>query len=198
VVTALILLLTLSYSTLKAIHLAKRSNPLINESKNPSFFDISETLNLYDINFRLAFSFRNYNTKELIDDPKYVKWIVRKRGIRNGDKFEELLPYHKCTDADFDKFYPVSQNSKDELKVTRTDPKKGLFCLDEWTDDLFVGGDEAGKDYQIVEMIMAPCNYVNREFNKTATEDTIAKDCIADLNAQMEYMGPLEMLLYAN
>ena len=102
VVTALILLLTLGYSILKAIQLTSRSNPSINVSTIPSYFDVTETVNLNEINFRLAFSYRSYNSKELVDDPRYVRWIVRMRGRRDGKDYEELLPYHKCTDIDFE------------------------------------------------------------------------------------------------
>ena len=45
---------------------------------------------------------------------------------------------------------------------------------------------------------MVPCNYINIEFNKTATNDTIAKECIPDLKAQIKYLGPLELVLYTN
>ena len=58
-----------------------------------------------------------------------------------------MIPYHKCTDADFEGFYPISKNSKAEVSLIRSDPKKNIFCLDKWTDDLFVGGDEAGLNY---------------------------------------------------
>ena len=100
--TSLILLLTLAYAILKAIVLTSRTNPSINISTIPSFFEINKTINLNDVNFRLGFSFRSYNTKELVDDSRYVKWIVRMRGKRNGVDFEDMLPYHKCTDADFE------------------------------------------------------------------------------------------------
>ena len=83
----------------------------------------------------------------MIDDPHYVKWIVRLRGIRDGVGFEKILPYHKCTDADYAKFYPVAKKSKGELSAIKADPKKSLFCLDEWTEHFFVGGDDTGKDY---------------------------------------------------
>ena len=77
----------------------------------------------------------------LLDDPRYVKVIVRKTGIRNGTEFEKIFPYHKCTEADYAGFHPPAKRSKESLREVREDPKKSLFCLDKWTDDLFVGGD---------------------------------------------------------
>ena len=47
-------------------------------------------------------------------------------------------------------------------------------------------------------MIIAPCNYIHLEVNKTATKDTITEGCIANLTAQEEYLGLLELVLYVN
>ena len=44
---------------------------------------------------------------ELKDDPKYVKWIFRMYGMRDGVYFQRVLDYHICTDADYDEFYPT-------------------------------------------------------------------------------------------
>ena len=82
--------------------------------------------------------------------------------MRDGTEFEKMLPYHKCTDEDFSLFYPVAKKSEGEIKVIRADPKKNLFCLDKWTDDLFVGGDETGENYQTLEVLMVPCNYIHK------------------------------------
>ena len=115
IITVAVLTLTLSYAILKAIHLVARKNPTINNYMIQSHFDALETVNLNEIGFKVAFSFRNLFTAELIDDSRYVKWIVRKNGYRNGTAFEELLPYHKCTDADYAGFYPPAKNSQKSL-----------------------------------------------------------------------------------
>ena len=62
------------------------------------------------------------------------------------------------------------------------------------SDDLFVGGDEAGGNYQTLEVLMVPCNYIHT----SGPAVNIPKECIADLDKQIEYMGPLEMVLYVN
>ena len=88
-----------------------------------------------------------------------------------------MLPFHKCTDSDFAGFHPPAKKSQEALKEIREDPKKSLFCLDEWTDDLIIGGEEDNTEWSALEMILAPCNYIHREYNETATNDTIVKDC---------------------
>ena len=80
---------------------------------------MSETVNLNEIGFRFAFSFRNYKSHELIDDSRYVKWIIRKTGKQNGTSFEEILPHHKCTDADYAGFYPPAKRHVEALNEIR-------------------------------------------------------------------------------
>ena len=173
VIIVVILSLTLAYAILKGIHLLHRTNPTINTYSIPSHFDISRTVNLSNIGFRVAFSFRGSKSHLLLDDPHYVKWIVRRTGMRNGTSFEETLPYHKCTEADFAGFRLPAKRSQDALKEIREDPKKSLFCLDEWTENLSIGGDEETADWSTVEMTMAPCNYIRGFYDQTLPKDTV-------------------------
>ena len=131
VITLLIITLTLAYAILKAVHLLQRKNPTINQYPIPHHFDVSETVDLNKIGFKVAFSFRESKSHVLLNDPHYVKWIVRRTGMRSGTSFEETLPYHKCTEADFDGFDPPSKRSHEAIKEIREDPNKSLFCLDD-------------------------------------------------------------------
>ena len=65
-------------------------------------------VNLKQRNFRMAVNVEDYHKPyELKDDPKYVKWIFRMYGMRDGVYFQRVLDYHICTDADYDEFYPT-------------------------------------------------------------------------------------------
>ena len=57
--------------------------------------------------FRIAFSFEGYLDEVLKVDPRYVKWIFRIWGAKNNEKYERILPYHKCTPEDYAEFYPI-------------------------------------------------------------------------------------------
>jgi hypothetical protein len=72
-------------------------------------------VDMKDINFRAAFSVENYFDRRMIDDPRYVKTLMRLIGTRGGEKYEKILPHHKCTEADYAEFYPVDTNSVDQL-----------------------------------------------------------------------------------
>ena len=180
VITVLILSLTLAYAVLKGIHLLKRTNPTINKYSIPSYFGVSETVNLSKIDFRVAFSFRGSKSHLLLDDPRYVKWIVRRTGMRNGTQFEETLPYHKCTDADFARFRQPAKRSRDSLKEIREDPNKSLYCLDEWSKNMYIGGDKETANWSTIEISLAPCNYIRGFYDKTVKKDKVSKDCIPD------------------
>jgi len=102
------------------------------------------------------------------------------RGKRNGQNFEKMLPFHKCTDADYIGFYPPAVLSNNILKEVRSDPKKSLLCLDEWTDDLFIGGDRRITEWSTIEIMLNPCNYIHSYFEETNTKDFILEECIPE------------------
>ena len=143
----------------------------------------------------MAFGVDGYLDGELKDDPRYVKYFVRVVGKSEGKEYDKVLPYHRCTDKDWVKFSPISSKSKESMQVRKTDPKKGLFCID-WTDDLFVSGEENNLEYQRLEFLMTPCNYIHQKWGYT--EDSVSDECIADAQQQQAYLGPLDFQLYFN
>lgn len=77
----------------------------------------------------------------------------------------------------------------------KNDPKRGLMCLD-WNDDepLLIYGKERNDEYQRIEIVLVPCNYIHTHLGYTG--DSIAPECVADLDAQLEYLGPIDVMLY--
>ena len=61
---------------------------------------------------------------------------------------------------------------------------------------MFAGGEEEAAEYQRLEFVVVPCNYIHYEFGEVG--DSISDDCIADLDAQIAYMGPIQIILYLN
>jgi hypothetical protein len=196
VLTCAIILLVLGYGAIKAIQLAGRQNPKVNTFKVANNYPGREMIDLNEIKFRAAFSVENYWDRRMIDDPRYVKTLMRLIGTRGGERYEKILPHHKCTEADYAEFYPAHTNSEDQLKAMQSDENRGLYCVDEWDDDMFAGGEEEASEYQRLDFAVVPCNYIHYEFGDVG--DTISEDCIADLDAQIAYMGPIQMILYLN
>ena len=121
-------------------------------------------MNLSDRNFRIAFAFEKYESKKYINDPRYVRYIFRHRGMdKDGVVYERQLPFHECTEEDFAQFYPVSSRFKYELQDIKDDPERGFLCID-WDeknpvkifDNEFDGG-----EFETIDVILAPCNYLD-------------------------------------
>ena len=69
-----------------------------------------------------------------------------------------------------------------------------MYCLD-WSSPevLKIYGNERNDFYQRIEFVIVPCNYLHTIWGY---EDTIADECVADLDAQIDYLGPLDVMLY--
>ena len=48
----------------------------------------------------------------------------------------------------------------------------------------------------MIEFFLLPCNYVHTYYGYTG--DSIHDECVRDLKAQLEYLGPLEVIMYIN
>ena len=51
---------------------------------------------------RFAFGIEGFLDKQPKDDPRYVKGFARFMGNKDGEGYEKLIPYHKCTKDDFE------------------------------------------------------------------------------------------------
>ena len=179
--TLLILQVFVTYASYKFQHMLQKHNPTIIETEFPNAFDDKAMIKLNDINFRFAFSIVGFYDRELKDDPKFVRWIARHYGEKNGEHFENMIGLHKCTKEDFVDFYPIREGAEDEFEnETKITEKTGMFCFDEWNDDLRIGGQLGTHDYSAVEFILLPCNYVHAQFGE---EDYDREVCIANLEA---------------
>ena len=88
-----------------------------------------------------------------------------------------MLSYHKCTDDDYNEFYPIQKQSAATLQDLRNDPERGMLCIDWDVDDppVAIKGDEGEDDYQRFEAVLVPCNYVHKTFGDVG--DSIHPEC---------------------
>ena len=56
-------------------------------------------------------------------------------------------------------------------------------------------GREIDDEYQRIDIVLLPCNYVHAEFSP-GDPSSVSDDCIADLDQQIEYLGPIQWLIY--
>ena len=80
------------------------------------YYASGESVDLSEKNFRMAISVEDYLAPiRQKNDHRYVKWQFRLWGKRDGQDFQRILPYHKCTDYDYAQFYPVARRSQVQL-----------------------------------------------------------------------------------
>lgn len=106
VVTFAIIVIILLYGSLKLDHMSTKHNANVTSVLEPDVFDQNDAMNLNEIGFRLAFSVRGFYDKQLKDDPRYVKYLAKIEGIKDGESFDKRIPFHKCTDEDWNEFPP--------------------------------------------------------------------------------------------
>ena len=97
-----ILFIILLYGALKLTHLFSRHNPNVSSWVEKNFYDSSEIVAFKEKKIRFAFGIEGFLDKELKEDTRYVKNLVRLAGKKGGENYEKILPFHRCTAEDFD------------------------------------------------------------------------------------------------
>lgn len=77
----------------------------------------------------------------------------------------------------------------------RDDPNRALFCVD-WEkqgDKINIWGVDHNTNYQYIEIVLVPCNYVHSEFGETG--DKITPECLADREKAEDYLENIRAFL---
>ena len=115
----------------------------------------------------MAFTFRRFGPPfELLNDPKYVKWVAfdANYDLRSPkDTWPETvkkLSFHPCTEEDYEGFYPIlDPQSKNDFD---SGLKDDLFCFDEPDEYFSVNiGFEHSIFGRAVTIALYPCNQKN-------------------------------------
>ena len=191
-----LLVILLMFGCIKMIHLFQRYNPNVSQLLMKNYYTEADKFNVQEEKWRIAFAFEDYLTSKNKIDPRYVKFFVRATGKLEGEEVVRAIPFGKCTESDLAEFLPVEPSSAPLLEKLTTDPERGLYCIDWEKADLNLHGNENKKNYQILEIMVLPCNM--RQTHIGDTEDHIPDECIAELDAQMKFLGPLNLIFYYN
>lgn len=72
----IIFMAALAYAVSNSVELVNPQSPQINKVKTTKYFGngIEEALNLKEVNFKFAFTFRDYLTGETLNNSSYVQW----------------------------------------------------------------------------------------------------------------------------
>ena len=93
VVTLIIYFYVFAYASLKFTYFITRNKPTMFAYLKESEYQINrEAINLGERNFRMAFTVENlFGPWKLKNDERYVKWIFRLVGERDGRDFQHIL-----------------------------------------------------------------------------------------------------------
>ena len=128
-----IILLLLIYGAVKVVQLLSRTNPHVSSYTEKNFYDSSEKIDMKAKDIKFAFGIEGFLDQELKDDPVYVKPLVRMWGRREGEEYEKMIPYHRCSKDDFDDFAPPApglEGMLERMKKGGDSGKSGLYCID--------------------------------------------------------------------
>ena len=196
IVTFVIIIITLLYSTIKFVQLMSRANPLVSSFLKQGVFDSDNIANFRDKGIRFAFGIEGFLDKEMKDDTRYVKSFARFWGYKNGKSYQRIFPINKCTLEDYEAFPEPVPEAAGILEVYKSSPTRNLYCLDwdKFGDELAIWGVEDDEiSYQRFEFVVVPCNYVHTEFGDIG--DSVSSECIPDRDQQMEYLGNFKFVV---
>ena len=133
-------------------------------------------------------------------DTRYVKWYAYYYTNIDGRARRQELPIYKCTENDYAEFFPIENRSSALLQQIKTDEKRGFFCLD-WEaaideNGVSLFGSDGSGDFGSISIIVMPCNM--RLSFLGAINDRIDPECVANLDEQISYLGPMKMSIYHN
>ena len=193
IVSLMLISLTLVFASQKALHLVDRYNPDISQLLVTNAFTELDVFNTKEEKFRLAFTLEDYLTSKLKADPRYIKFFVRRHGKKNGVSYDESIPFAPCTEADMNEFLTPEPGSVDLGEALASDPDRGLYCVNWDGSNINLQGNENKNTFEILEVMVLPCNMKLTTVGDT--EDRIPDDCIADLDEQIAYLGPLNFII---
>ena len=172
-----------------------------NPNINDYYVDIEQgqDANLNEYNFRVAFSVEDYLApRRLKNDEKYVRWVFKRFGKKDNVYFEREVPYHKCTETDYNEFYKIEQSQELRLSEIKSDPTRDFYCIDWDEEDPYViYGLEGEANYQRLEMLLLPCNVVMSEI-ETSPKWEVKENCEGSLEEQIKYVGQSQVLMLVN
>ena len=87
------------------------------------------------------------------------------------------LEFHKCTEEDYAMFSPPEPGSVGPLNAIKSDPKRGMWCID-WS-KIALFGNERNLNAARVEFHVLPCNH--RLTHLGGKDDRIHPECVANL-----------------
>ena len=141
----------------------------------------------------MAFAIEGFYDQIMKNSEDYVKikalYQVKVDGVRSDTELE-LRP---CTEEDFEEFYPPALQS--EIGIQRLKERGNLLCIADYSMlELHGHENHENVDFGRLAVILHPCNDGLEEGEPHPTNP----NCELTLQKQIEYLEPLNFLVYYN
>lgn len=112
IISILLLLVLFAYGISKFRGLLTYNNPNITTTVLQQYYDSTYVLNFKDHDVKVAFAVESYDDQRIgKDDPNYVQWVVQLTRIIGKVETDFPLKFHKCTEQDYESFFPPSSSA---------------------------------------------------------------------------------------
>lgn len=105
IVSIFLIIVLLGYSSYQ-VNLVYLQDNDVSSTVNYGFFPSSYYVHLNERSIKFAFGVANYDSYEAKDDPEFVEWQVLYKVKTNDSSETKELELKKCTDAEYEDFYP--------------------------------------------------------------------------------------------
>ena len=143
-------------------------------------------LNFNKIGFKVAFFVQGYMDNLPKDDPNFVRWVIQLNECDACDNPTPIdLTFHKCTDEDYDSFYPPEPSYVAQMALAKKN--KYFYCIDDHQDLIIWGaGDQTA--YQRLDLLYLAC-----------LPDKKKGTCLnTTREATIKYLNPANLVLLVN
>ena len=89
------------------------------------------------------------------------------------------MPFHECSAADFEQYYPISYESKATFDQITESEERGFYCVDWKKADVEIYETDTENRLDVSIMLL-PCNILDTSGG--ITEDSIGESCVRDLD----------------
>lgn len=115
-----IAMIVLGFTMQKLFIVFSHANPVISFSFKENSFDAQDAIDLRATGFKMAFGVGDFYKGGSLDDPNHVRWEVKLiMGLKQKQLNSTSIPYHKCTQEDYDSFYPPAKDSEGMFENAR-------------------------------------------------------------------------------
>lgn len=101
---------------------------------------------------------------------------------------------HKCTKEELDRFYEPTKASSGLVEHLKE--AEAFMCLN-WR-GVELAGEDPAINSQTIDIMLVPCNMRDTLLGDFTKEDRIPENCNYDKDKLIEYLGPIQLLVYQN